>query len=806
MTTPSPLSQSTSALHLQPEIAAHRPRKLSKKRRPVMGVLFGGSTEKNNALSSPSPVLQTESAPVSPLDPRMPQRSSTEPNGIYLAGERSSALPPSMLSAPKEKRGSVLGRLAKKLSIMKRPSVDVVARGSVDDWQHIGMGDTQSGRNSQQSISIPRPSLHEQPSMESRKTDPIKRVPPPSLGLDISDAEPLTSPSRQSADRRSSISIEASPLTIGRLTIANPDASESFEPTPGKSNIPLPFEKSAPPVLQRPKLHDSIDRPKSTLPPLPPPEDLDAQATPISVTQPVLPAVSYPSPEVPPSSHWRPSLTDIPQSPASDTMSLYTTYMNGLSGMSAVNVPFAAAGQRPFSAVSGSTRATIASSPMSFMDDSPLSRASMIVNPPTPSGSTVGIVLAPTSPAPMANTSDASHRPTRKSSPTKADAPQTKVDSKLKVEIAAPRASESRDESRSTTTPTTSRQTETFKLVRTPSAGVMASNEATTAAGEHWEVVGSADKKQSRSKDRSSRSKDREGGSRREHKRTEPSAPPPESQPEAPRKVRQKSVHGIKADQLATPPPAETRASRSGSIDAPRPVQEPSKPARKESSHRNKAQPAPPPPTPAPAPGAPLERRPSAATRPTSELPSTAELNALRAREAWEMDRLWKGRSMYYGAQPEPNGFIVSPPSSTQDVKDPKGSMPSINTDLNMDNGSVRSAGHGSSHTSFKVRSFQSQQPANTIYSNMPTSSPPIVYTPTAYSTTSATYDYSGSYRSSFPSSPPEPLPPPIARSNPLPAPPRESSYQPAPLPTLARPTSSTSEHWTKHPSVTTAH
>src|ERR1700683_3782888 len=198
--TPSPLSQSTSALHLQPpDLGQHLAGKLSKRRKPLMGSLFGSHDKDPNesvqqAASKPqhhaasAPPLRAESEPVTPMEAPVPTRSSTEPNGLHLGGglhKRHSTVP-SMSSNPshgsaiihhlgnkREKRGSVLGRLVKKLSIMKRPAHELVhgSVGSTDEWQHIGMGDAHSDRNARRSAVIQRDPVDEKPSMEHRKTD-----------------------------------------------------------------------------------------------------------------------------------------------------------------------------------------------------------------------------------------------------------------------------------------------------------------------------------------------------------------------------------------------------------------------------------------------------------------------------------------------------------------------------------------------------------------------------------------------------------------------------------------------------------
>jgi hypothetical protein len=962
--TPSPLSQSTSALHTQtPEIAPHVTRKLSKRRKPLIGSLFGSQDKdtdesKSQAAAAPHaasvPPLHVESAPVTPTDARV--QSSTMSAGIHSSGKlpkRHSTAPLPLSSVAthhfgdkKEKRGSVLGRLAKKLSIMKRPAQELVrgSAGSTDDWQHIGMGDAHSDRNSRRSAVIQRDSLQERPSTEQRKTDPIKRIPPPA---EASTSAPDAPPPRQSEDHKSILSVET-PLAMGKLTIANPDVPSSADNTPVRASVPLPADpEPVPELVDRPRASfDPVERPKSALPPLPDAnQDHDSQQT----ATPVMPPTA--TAELPPTTPWSPPPGDVPQSPATtDPMTLYPTYMNGLSRPT--SIPFPIADQRPPSSISTSARATMASSPVSFMDDSPLSRASMIVNPPTPHNPPVPMkptpIIPPSVSAPTIQTAML-ERTSRNPSPSKIEAPrpvtkakaevEVKDDTqrgtapvtsrkaetlkvevpKLRVDVTKPKAEvevrdepqkgatpatsrrtetskveapkprvdvtkpkaevevrdepqrgttpaarrrtetskieapkprvdvtkpkvevevrddpqrgttpatsrrteiskveaprprvdvtkpktegEVRDDPQRGTTPVTSRKTETFKLIRTASGNVLPANETITAGGEQWEVIESSDSsKKNKTKERSSRSKDRENGGRKEHRRQGQSAP---QETEADQRRVQRSLHGKEIDQtLVVPTPG--KSARSHSMDIPRPNQDGSKHDRKEPKlNLDKPQPAPPPPTPGPSR---VERQPSISTRPTSELPSTAELNALRAREAWDMDRLWKGKSMYYG-EPEPNGSVAAPPQT----RETRTFVPNMNTDLTRDNGTVRSSGHGSSHTSFMVQPFQGQAPANIFYSNMPSAPPPTIYSPTSFQQTpsSVSYDYHQSYRSlpPFALPPPDPLPDTLSRPNPLPPPPRESSYRPSTLPPLSDPGGRpTSDHWIKHPGVTTAH
>ncbi|KAF6766598.1 hypothetical protein DFP72DRAFT_1057747 [Ephemerocybe angulata] len=208
--------------------------------------------------------------------------------------------------------------------------------------------------------------------------------------------------------------------------------------------------------------------------------------------------------------------------------------------------------------------------------------------------------------------------------------------------------------------------------------------------------------------------------------------------------------------------------------------------------------------------GSRVERKPSTATRPTSELPSAADMNALRAKEAWDMERMWKARSMY-GA--ELNGNAVQ-------------SIPAQSVLSFSDNLSTQAASYGSSHTAFTLQApFQAAGPSS-IYHSMPTKPPPIIYGSPASipslpdSLPYDPYDHNNfgngtptrQPRASYAPSPPEPLPmlsrTPLA-NNPLPEPPRESTYKPAPLPPMKPATTTVrtggGDYWSKYASVTTA-
>jgi hypothetical protein len=189
--------------------------------------------------------------------------------------------------------------------------------------------------------------------------------------------------------------------------------------------------------------------------------------------------------------------------------------------------------------------------------------------------------------------------------------------------------------------------------------------------------------------------------------------------------------------------------------------------------------------------------------RPTSELTPAAEMNALRAREVWEMDRLWKGRSVAYGLE----GPQVVYAQSIGDV----GSTTSVN-----------GIGHGSTHTSYKLQQGFPFPTAATGVHSAPSSSsslrppPPLHHhqqqqQPRSFAQTmqGSMYDFPSGVRSypdlaNIPSiGSPESTPSTPTR-NPLPAPPRQSTYRPTPLPAsfAERDDSAAAEYWSKYAGV----
>jgi len=225
--TPSPLSQSTSAVHLhpaQPEIQI--PRKLSKRHTPAVGSIFPSQPDE--------PERKATSAPTTPVDMMYisPSRDAGPPNSTSLPKRMSVAPPPVQpLTSKKEKRGSMLNRLVKKFSILRKPTEGA---GSGSEWWHIDSLEAKKYLNGQTTFEKGRSSSPEKPHLDS-----VKRVPPPPIEP---QAEPPPMESSREANRISLSPVEP-PYSMGRLTIANPDIPDSDKETPVTSEGPLLPEK-----------------------------------------------------------------------------------------------------------------------------------------------------------------------------------------------------------------------------------------------------------------------------------------------------------------------------------------------------------------------------------------------------------------------------------------------------------------------------------------------------------------------------------------------------------------------------------
>ncbi|KAI6031584.1 hypothetical protein BKA83DRAFT_4202553 [Pisolithus microcarpus] len=781
---PSPLSQSTSAVHLhvqEPPVT----RKLSKRRKPGLAGLFGPQDKG---------VPQDEVTSVtSPNTSSAANRSSLVPTSLHLstgAARRHSTLSP--MSVPlnassvalsthsankKEKRGSVLGRLVRRFSVLRRGTQDIGATIS-ESVENEKRGSAPSAGEE----GAPRRSLYSQrpPSPEKRQFDPSKRVPPPKIDSDL-----LT----QAENGGGSLSGDVPFSPLGKLTITNPDLPSSGGTTP------VGATPSLPPEHLWESLFDSQTRNNGRHLEIlqTNPDDPSKVGDRLSVISPpatgrLSPAKGLLSPlTVPPPSPSPPAVDPTSSSAhfvtrkESPSPNKEPSFVPTLSTSASASVP------GPSKPSPEPTRPLRPHLTLPHVDDSPLSRASVLVNPPTPCNAEESRARLPT-PNKQFKGPHPEEVSSRDPSPTKSAveaAPLTKSNS------------------------TTSRQTETFRL------------ESIIAEGEQWLLVNAEDAlRRRRTKDReekstkaertekvSSRSRDRESRrSQGKHDKAETS----DSRQRAASHAKVKSSPANQGDNNHM----SVRPSRALSLDgAQRPLliqpmvftlqDEPPRvrkgdDRRRDSSHSKPARAGPS----SIVAVARVERVPSGSTRPTSELTSTADINSLKAREAWNMDRLWKGRSMYHG-QPEAP-FIHTPPPPSVSRKELK---PAKVEPAHQDVVPSHGAAHGSSHTSYVVQPLQAHPvPASVFYANMPSAPPPIIYATTSPygQVPHRPRDYK-TFRSlpefSFP--PQDTSDSPNRTPNPLPAPPRESSYQPAPFPALPGQSSgSASEYWTKHTSV----
>ncbi|OSC99444.1 hypothetical protein PYCCODRAFT_1372969 [Trametes coccinea BRFM310] len=769
--TPSPLSQSTSAVHLHVLDPAdiQLPRKLSKRRKPFTHLFGNGNDDDDNTQAK---ALRRQST----LAPSMTSLPSLQP------------------SMQKVKRGSVLGRLVKRFSVMRKTDKPA-QNGSIPDWPHFASADNSRLPTPVSPSPHPPDVNHRESARLSKSPEPVKRVPPPSIDT-VQQRSSMRAPSHRSSD---SVSVQEI-MTSGRLTIANPDEpGSSGGNTPVEGEAPLP-----PPTLQEEATPRPMSREDVPLPEIPRTESPQAmqehpaspRLRPVRLTDngPVArdvppPPSSPPLPEIPP-----PTPTTVLQQLAEPSPA--DAHPAESTPVPPSPTPSASAPDPPSPAPEPSQLPRPASytpaSPshqaghMPSVEDVSLARASLFVNPPTPYAPSVSI------PSTIAEVGEATS-PTRRTerSPTKSREREK---------------SERDGTTRSKTSISSqSRQTETFRLIRSPSGTIKQAGEVLMGMGEQWEVVESPVEPSNSTSKKSKSSKDKD----KEKERSKASEPDPAVRR---RDSKQRERSDEAAEQRHRRNTSTGGRDKSSSANSVRVTQTPIVPERATStkSHRRSATLKKPRPeegraakgssasapalvsSPAPSAHAPPsghERHGSvhASTRPNSELHGAADLASMKAKEAWEMERLWKARSMAYG----PDGMPVpSTPATIGSESRPStfistelqrvSSMPSVTASPTLD-GQRTSPGpvHGSSHTYVVVQTpFQG---ANGQYAQFasaslyPSGSPP------------PSHVYPQSHSPPQPNGhaarkPASPVRDPLAH-NPLPEPPRLSSYQPAPLP-----------------------
>lgn len=689
--TPSPLSQSTSAVHLQSQHTSTLdpstigvPRRLSKRRKPFQS-LFGDGTQ-----SQPPSATTPTSDDHRTLKKQSSKRSSTggsrPPLTTYRPLVRSQTTQGP--TDKKEKRGSILGRIVRKFSIVRKS--DSVISTNRTSFQPERRSQSQSAEpadknSSRSSVSSP------EKNRQSKATITSPTTTEPETPAD----SPVPRTSVHAAETRSSMSvdIEAS-MTLGKLTIANPDAP-SAATTPAKTEEPLPANDVD--TLSQHTLRPTAETPKSPRPrppseppkePTPTPSQRESQFR-NSVSQ--IPAQSDPELEVdddapPPVPSKSPFFTRlhlasipaesvlslpgvIPTIPTEGTPSITDSPLDErfdphLLPMSP-NPPATHLRQRsPSPPILNPALTQVPQHPYAqeLPDSSPLARASLYVNPGTPYVTSSTFIAQP------------------------------RTTEMVKAQPAEPSSQRQKG-----STTSKSRETETFRLVRSPSGPDPEGQQTFLADGAHWEVENTDQRKKdvngsSRSSKYKASSREANGEERHYNRResTRESADERSQRKETPeeRHYRRESRRLEGTRERERDREREDRKSRreKSSRDSY------SRQEGKEKQRSSQVTPT------SSSSGAPTrtsisevyrrsdyttrrstassqqsfpreydyERKGSVSSRPTSEVPPTQMLNDLRAKEVWEMDRIWKGRSL--SINQEGSNIIASPMSTSGDL------------------------------------------------------------------------------------------------------------------------------------------
>jgi hypothetical protein len=492
-TTPSPLSQSTSAVHLHsadqdapPPVALTR--RLTKQRKPFEGI-FGSS--------SSAPASDTASTTPSIAGSSHTMTSKIFKRQSIFKSASTSSIAQTISSEKRQKHSSLLGRFARRLSIMRRPGH---SRGVSLDASNDGSR-RQSLQVTDRTSTTTRPPSLASPVSPSENPQSI-RVPPPQAGTTPSpDSTPLGTPEdertgvgeqTQDVNRDSVSSLEVS-YSIGRLTVVNPDAPSSVDNSPVNQFYPLPASRTpqAPAPLPPP------GKEKPLPPPVPPSspfflEVQDFESLSALITFPNGAATTT-SP-VPPVSRATQGQGEGGQKlqstpPSSLPVPIPRTVSKGEKRTTAPSPPSAKpvpASAPVYSPTRHSTERVSVSAPPAI-DDSPLSRASIIANPPTPYVERINNLPvkehAPASPSVHQSIPSPGITPIVSSrhatSPRESQTPPWHESSQTKNQASRVNSS------------VRSRETETFHLVRNSSAGAAPSTgQSIVVAGEQWEVVG----------------------------------------------------------------------------------------------------------------------------------------------------------------------------------------------------------------------------------------------------------------------------------------------------------------------------
>ena len=491
-TTPSPLSQSTSAVHLRPADQDAPPpvaltRKLTKQRKPFEGI-FGSS--------SSAPASDTAS-----MTPSVAGSSQTVTSKIFkrqsiFKSASTSSIASVVPSEKRQKHSSLLGRFARRLSIMRRP---VHSRGGSLDASNDGSR-RQSLQVTDRTSTTTRPPSFATPVSPSENPQST-RAPPPQAGTTPSpDSTPLGTPEderapvgeqTQDGKRDSMSSLEVS-YSIGRLTVVNPDVPSSVDNSPVNQSYPLPASRTAqvsaslPPQKKEKPLPPPVPPSSPVLLEVPKFESLSALISPPNG------AATTTSPATP-TSRATPGEGGQKQSnpPSSFPVPIPGTVLKGERRPTASSPPSAKPipASAPVSSPTHPSTGRVSVSAPPAIDDSPLSRASIIANPPTPYVEPTRITIPPVNEQAPASSSVRQPIPSPVITPI-VSSPHAMSPRESQTppwhELSQPKNQVTRANSSVRT-----RETETFHLVRNPSTGAVPSTgQSIIVAGEQWDVVG----------------------------------------------------------------------------------------------------------------------------------------------------------------------------------------------------------------------------------------------------------------------------------------------------------------------------
>lgn len=494
-TAPSPLSQSTSAVHLRsadqdapPPVALTR--RLTKQRKPFEGI-FGSS--------SSAPASDTAS-----MTPSIAGSSQTVTSKIFkrqsiFKSASTSSIASVVPSEKRQKHSSLLGRFARRLSIMRRPGHS--RAGSLDPSNDGSR--RQSLQVTDRTSTTTRPPSFASPVSPSENRQST-RVPPPQAGTTPSpDSTPLGTPEdertgvgEQTQDgKRDSISSLEVSYSIGRLTVANPDAPSSVDDSPVNQSYPLPASRTA-------QASAPLSRREKPLPPpVPPSSPVFLEVPKFESLSALMPLPSgaattisqaAPTPRATPGEVGQKSQSTPPSSfpvPIPRTVSKSEKRATASSPPSAKPPPASASAPVSSPAPTHPSTGRVSVSAPPAIDDSPLSRASIIANPPTPYVEPTHINSPPVKEQALASPSVHQSIPSPvitpivsspyATSPRESQTPPSQESSQTKNQVSRVNSS------------VRSRETETFHLVRNPSAGAVPSTaQSIIVAGEQWNVVG----------------------------------------------------------------------------------------------------------------------------------------------------------------------------------------------------------------------------------------------------------------------------------------------------------------------------